>query len=144
MLKRDITYEDFNGNTVTETFYFNMTKTEVIELEVSYEGGLEGILKKIIETEDRKGLIEEFKKIVLLSYGMKSPDGKRFIKNDELREEFSQSAAFDVLFIELATDDDAAAIFVKGILPGDLSKEVAKAEVVELPKDPPAVPLPPQ
>lgn len=142
MLKRNITYENFDGETVTETFYFNLTKTEIIELEVSYQSGLEGMLKRIIESEDRRALISEFKKIILLSYGEKSPDGKRFIKSDELREEFAQTAAFDALFIELATDDEAGAVFVKGILPADIAKSVAEAEVVELPK-PPTPPTPP-
>lgn len=142
MLKRNITYENFDGETVTETFYFNLTKTEIIELEVSYQSGLEGMLKRIIESEDRRALISEFKKIILLAYGEKSPDGKRFIKSDELREEFAQTAAFDALFIELATDDEAGAVFVKGILPTDIAKSVAQAELVELPK-PPTPPTPP-
>lgn len=142
MLKRNITYENFDGETVTETFYFNLTKTEIIELEVSYQSGLEGMLKRIIESEDRRALISEFKKIILLAYGEKSADGKRFIKSDELREAFAQTAAFDALFIELATNDDAGATFVKGILPADIAKSVAEAEVVEIPK-PPTPPTPP-
>lgn len=136
MLKRAITYEDFNGNTVTDTFYFNISKTEIIELEVSYEGGLEAMLKKIVETEDRQGLIHEFKKIILLAYGEKSEDGKRFIKNNELREAFSQTAAFDALFIELATNEDAAATFIKGCLPVDVANAVP-AKNVQLPPVPP-------
>jgi hypothetical protein len=132
MLKRDITYEDFNGDTITESFYFNLTRTEVIELEVGYEGGLEAALKRIVAAENREQLVREFKKIVLLSYGVKSEDGKRFIKNDKLREEFSQTAAFDMLFMDLATNDDSAATFVKGILPKDMAREVEKAEVVSI------------
>jgi hypothetical protein len=132
MLKRDITYEDFNGDTITEAFYFNLTRTEIIELEVAYEGGLEAALKRIVAAENRQQLITEFKKIVLLSYGVKSEDGKRFIKNDRLREEFSQTPAFDILFMDLATNDDAAAVFVKGILPKDMAKEIEKAEVTSI------------
>lgn len=132
MLKRDITYEDFNGDTITESFYFNLTRTEVIELEVGYEGGLEAALKRIVAAENREQLVKEFKKIVLLSYGVKSEDGKRFIKSDELRAEFSQTAAFDVLFMDLATNDDSASTFVKGILPKDMAREVEKAEIASI------------
>lgn len=136
MLKRDITYEDFNGERVTETFYFNFTKTEIVELELAYEGGMEATLQKIIKAENLKALVDEFKKIVLLAYGERSPDGKRFIKNDDIREAFSQTAAYDALFMELATDDDAAATFIKGIVPADLSRELVKTQIVELPQPP--------
>ncbi|MET0466308.1 MAG: hypothetical protein ABW007_24330 [Chitinophagaceae bacterium] len=133
MLKRDITYEDFDGEKVTETFYFNLTKSEIIELEVGYKEGLQEVLQRIIKTEDKKRLIEEFKRIILLSYGERSEDGKRFIKNDGLREAFSQTAAYDALFIELATNEESAALFIKGIIPKDFVQEVEKAEVVNLP-----------
>jgi len=133
MLKREITYEDFDGEKVTGTFYFNLTKSEIIELEVAYSGGLQETLQLIIKTDNKKRLIEEFKRIILLAYGVKSEDGKRFIKNDELREEFSQTAAYDELFIELATNEESAAVFIKGIIPKDFAKEVEKAEVVNLP-----------
>lgn len=132
MLKREITYQDFNGDTVTDTFYFNLTRTELVELEVSYDGGLEGALKRITETQNAKEIIAEFKKIVLLAYGERSSDGKRFIKNNEIREEFSQTAAYDALFMELATDDGAAATFIQGIMP----VEFRNVETVQLPQPP--------
>jgi hypothetical protein len=140
VLKRDITYEDFNGNTVTETFYFNLTRTEIIELELSYEGGLEAAINRIISAENIKALITEFKKIVLMAYGVRSEDGRRFIKSDELREEFSQTAAYDKLFMELSVDEDAAAIFVRGIIPSDLAKDIPNTQDIPLPKAPPLPP----
>lgn len=133
MLKRDITYEDFDGDSVTETFYFNLSKSEIIELEVAYQGGLQETLQRIIKTNDQKRLIEEFKRIILLSYGERSDDGRRFIKSDELREAFSQTAAYDSLFIELATNAESASVFIKGIIPKDFAKEVEKAEIANLP-----------
>jgi len=136
MLKRNITYEDFNGETVTDTYYFNLSKTEIVELEFEYEAGLEQALQRIIETKDHKALIAEFKKIVLLAYGVKSEDGKRFIKNDELREEFSQTAAYDALFMELATDANAAGDFVTGIIPKDMVPAVDQ----DKPLAPPSLP----
>ena len=126
MLKREITYEDFDGNQVTDTFYFNLNRTELIELEVGYEGGLQAALQRIIESKDNKKIIEEFKKIILMAYGVKSEDGKRFIKNDHLREDFTQTAAFDALFMDLATNDNAAANFVMGILPNRFGEEQNK------------------
>ena len=80
MLKREIKYTDFDGNEVTDTFYFNITKSEIVELEVGYTGGMEGFIKNIVNAEDNKALVAEFKRIILLAYGQKSPDGKRFIK----------------------------------------------------------------
>ena len=143
MLKRDITYEDFNGETITETFYFNLTKTEIIELEVEYKVGLEETIKAIIKAQDNKSLIAEFKKIVLLAYGVKSEDGRRFIKSDKLREEFSQSAAYDALFMDMATNEDSGANFIMGIIPKDLNVDQDKPQLktieVPLPPVPPSV-----
>ena len=140
MLKREITYEDYNGEKVTEVFYFNLTQSELVELEVSYEGGLEASIKRIIEAKNVQALVQEFKKIILSAYGVRSEDGKRFIKNDQVREEFTQSAAYDALFMELATDDDAASKFITGILPASLveaataAQTQAPVENVELPE----------
>lgn len=127
MLKRNITYEDFNGDTITEVFYFNLSKSELVELELSTKEGFGESLQRIIKAEDNKSLIAEFKKIILGSYGEKSDDGKRFIKNDTIREEFSQTAAYNALFMELAMDDKAAIQFVQGILPADMGRELQTA-----------------
>ncbi len=127
MLKRSITYEDFNGYETTDIFYFNVSKPELIELEVEYDQGFGEMIQTVIDSKDNKSLIRIFKKIVLLAYGQKSEDGKRFIKSEKLREEFSQTAAYSALFMELAGDDGAAAIFIKGVLPKDMAGEVDKA-----------------
>lgn len=141
MLKRDITYEDFDGNTVTETFYFNLTKTEIVTYVSEYGDPekLQDILQAIIDANDMNQIIAEVKKLILLAYGIKSEDGKRFIKSDQLREEFSQTAAFDSLFMELATSEDATAIFTKGIIPSDIDIEIPKTEIVQLPPAPPTI-----
>lgn len=140
MLKRDITYTDYNDEKVTDTFYFNITKSEVIELEVGHKGGLEEFIKKVIRTEDHQGLIAEFKRIILLAYGERSDDGKRFIKTQELKNEFAQTAAFDALFMELATSDGAAADFIKGVLPSDMKAEIEAAAPLPQPNIQPVVP----
>lgn len=143
MLKREITYEDFNGDTVTEVFYFNISKPELVELEVEYERGFSGMIEKIIEEKNSKELVKRFKEIVLMAYGKKSDDGKRFIKSEELREEFSQTAAYSELFMELATNDEAAATFLRGILPRDVAEAVDKAADQDKPTLPPSPPKPP-
>lgn len=117
MLKKTIPYVDFDGNERTEEFYFNLTKAEVIEMEMSTSGGLAAMLEKIVASQDTKRIIEVFKDLILKSYGEKSPDGKRFVKNQELRDAFSQTEAYSELFLELATNPEAAAAFVNGIVP---------------------------
>ena len=121
MLKRTIQFTDFDGNEQVEVHYFNLMKTELIEMEVEHGEGLEGMIRRIIETNDKKAIIAEFKKIILVAYGQKSADGKRFIKSPEISTEFSQSPAFDALFMELATDDKAAADFITKVVPAGMS-----------------------
>lgn len=117
MLKKTITYTDYNGVERTEDFYFNLSKAEVTEMELSVDGGLSNMLQKIIDAKDNKQIISMFKDIVLKAYGEKSLDGKRFIKSTELATEFSQTEAYVEIFMELAMDDKAAAAFIKGVVP---------------------------
>jgi len=122
MLKETRTYTDYDGNERTEDFYFNLTKAEILEMELSTTGGMENMVRRMIAAQDTPELVALFKKLVLTAYGVKSPDGRRFIKSDALREEFSQTEAYSDLFMELATDADKAAAFVNGIVPVDLAE----------------------
>lgn len=131
MLKREITYENFDEEEVTGVFYFNISKPELIELEVEKQGGFSNWLKKIFEAKDNKTIIEQFKRIILLAYGEKSDDGNRFIKSDELRTAFSQTAAFEALFMELAMDEGAAAAFIIGSMPKDMRAQIQEAQAKE-------------
>lgn len=126
MLKKTITYEDFDGNTVTEDHFFHLTKADLIEMEMSQKGGMHDYLQKIVESEDGKAIISTFKELILTSYGKKSEDGKRFIKNPELRDEFQSSEAYSSLFMELCTDTDSASEFCLGIVPAGMDEEIAK------------------
>lgn len=119
MLKKTITYNDYNGVERTEDFYFNLTKAEIMEMELSTVGGLAEMIQKIVKASDAPAIIKVFKDLVLKAYGVKSPDGRRFIKNEALREEFSQTEAYSIIFMELATNDKAAAAFVNGIIPAE-------------------------
>lgn len=117
MLKKEIKYVDYNGTERTEPFYFNLNKAEVAEMELEVKGGLSEVIKRIVATDDRPQLIAIFKNLILKSYGVKSDDGKRFIKNQELRDEFEQSEAYVELFMKLASDEKEAAAFIEGIIP---------------------------
>lgn len=132
MLKKTITYTDYNGNERTEDFYFNLSKAEVTEMELSTAGGFTDQIQRIINAQDVPAIIKVFKELVLKSYGEKSADGKRFIKSKELSEAFSQTEAYSNLFMELATDADEAGKFINGIVPGDLSQEEIDAKVKEM------------
>lgn len=127
MLKKTITYTDYNGVERTEDFWFNLSKAEIMEMELSTTGGLAELIQKIVKEQDAPAIIKIFKDLVLKAYGEKSPDGKRFIKSDEIAMAFSQTEAYSNLFMELATDADAAAKFVNGIIPADAA-EAAKAQ----------------
>ena len=125
MLKKTVTYTDYNGTERTEDFYFNLSKAEVIEMETTTAGGYANMLENIIKAQDLPSIVSIFKELVLKAYGQKSPDGKRFIKSEELSTEFSQTEAYTNIFMELAMDADAASKFVNGIIPADLDKIVA-------------------
>lgn len=124
MLKKRVKYETYDGDQVEEDFYFNLSKPELFEMEVKYERGFGKVLRDIVEQKDNKKLLEQFKEILLASYGKKSEDGKRFIKSPEIREELAQSAAYETLFMELLADDDKAIDFFKGVLPKDLAANI--------------------
>lgn len=117
MFKDTRTYTDYNGVSRTEDFYFNLTEAEVMEMELGTAGGLAEMIKSIVAAQDAPSIIKIFKDLILKAYGEKSPDGKRFIKSEELSIAYSQTEAYNRLFMELATDADKAAKFVNGIIP---------------------------
>lgn len=134
MLKKNIKYTDYNGVEREETFLFNLSKAELMEMEMSTEGGLAEMIQKVVDTQDAPSIIKVFKDIILKAYGEKSADGKRFIKVSDagvpLSIGFSQTEAYSQLFMELATDANAAANFIKGIIPSDI--DISDAEIAKL------------
>lgn len=127
MIAKTIKYKDFNGVEREEKFFFNLTKAEVAEMQLSTVGGLDESIKQIIDAKDTPSIIKIFKELVLKAYGEKTLDGKRFRKVDDngvpLSIAFSETEAYSNLFMELATDDDKAAEFVNGIMPSNLNEE---------------------
>ena len=124
MIKKTITYTDYNGVERKEDFYFNLTKAEVMKLQLGTVGGLSAMLQKIIDTNDVPTLMNIFEDLVLKAYGVKSDDGRRFIKNDEVRAAFAETEAYSQIYMELAFDAKAAAEFVNGIIPADVAKAI--------------------
>lgn len=123
MVKKTITYTDYNGVERTETFYFNFTETEIIEMEYGTTVGMIETVQKIINAKDEPALINIWKEFILKAYGEKSPDGRLFMKEDEngrpLANKFKQTEAYSKLFMELASDSDAASKFVNGLIPNN-------------------------
>ena len=126
MLKKTIEYVDYDGNTRKEDFYFNFSEAELAEMELKVPGGMSATLNRIINSRDDTELVRIFKDLILQSYGEKSPDGKRFIKSEELSKAFTQTEAYSKLFMELASDSQAASDFVKAIIPASIQNEVNK------------------
>ena len=132
MLKKTITYEDFNGDTVSEDFFFHLSKAELVELELSHTGGFTAAMERIVAAEDGKSIIAEFRHLILSAYGKRSDDGRRFIKNQEIRDEFESSEAYSVLFMEILTDTNSAIEFITGVVPKNLAEEAAKITKAEI------------
>lgn len=122
MLKKTVTYIDFDGNERTEDFFFNLTEQEIAEMELSTEGGLVNFINKAVAAKSQVELIELFKKLILAAYGVKSADGRRFVKNDAVHEDFMSTQAFSDIYMELVQDADKASAFFNGIVPKEKNK----------------------
>lgn len=129
MLKRTFTFTDYDGNERTEDHYFNLSEAEVLELQLTTDGGLTTMINRIVAAKDAKAIMKTFKDILSKAYGVKSPDGRRIEKSEELFKSFSETEAYSQLFVELCTDADAAAKFMEGILP---QKETEQAPITPM------------
>lgn len=127
MYIKSITYTDYNGNERTETACFNLNEAELAELNLTTEGGYQEYLRNIVNAHDVPSIVKEFKKLIQMSYGIKSPDGRRFVKNENATEEFFQTEAYSQFFIELATNEESITEFVMGILPEKYRNQIAEA-----------------
>jgi len=137
MLKLDVKYKNWDDEEVVDICWFHLSKVELLEMQVDIEGGLGKFLQRIIDESNEKEIFKKIKEVLLMSYGVKSPDGKRFEKSDELREKFVQSLAFESIMTEFMTDAEAAAKFVEGIMPKDIDEFNKKLQDQDKPKAPP-------
>lgn len=126
MIKETITYVDYDGNKRTEDHYFNLSKAELTELQMSKKGGFHSYLTRIMSSNDTPEIMSVFKEIITMSYGRKSDDGRRFIKNDELLEDFLQSEAYTEFLMKIIGEEGEAAKFINGLMPSDLMSEIEK------------------
>ena len=117
MLKKTITYTDYNGNERTEDFYFNLSRAEITKMELGTTGGLSEMIQNVVKSKDVPSIIKIFEDLVLRSYGQKSADGRKFMKSKEITDDFAQTEAYSMIFMELALDDIKASEFVNGIVP---------------------------
>ncbi len=123
MIKKSITYTDYNGNERTEDFYFHLTKAEITKMEMSTTGGLAEKIQRVVAAQDQPAIIAIFEDLIQKSYGVKTPDGRGFQKKQEYLDSFIATEAYSQLFMELATDADAAAKFINGVVPADMSQQ---------------------
>mgnify|MGYP000915220006 FL=1 len=128
MLRKTVHYTDFNGNEAEEVLYFNLSMPELLEMDNSGPGGLKERLNTMIEETDGQAILKTITDLIYKAYGKKSEDGKKFIKNGALADDFFQSAAYEALFEELITDENAAAAFVNGIVPKKVQDQIAKMQ----------------
>ena len=126
MYKETVKYIDYNGVERTEDVYFNLSKAELMEMQLSTAGGFDAMINKLIKAQDQPTLVKVFKDIILKSYGVPSPDGRRFVKTKELVEEFTQTEAYSDLYMKFITDSEAAAKFINGIMPKSLIEQMSK------------------
>lgn len=117
MIKWPITYTDYNDETHTEDFYFNLSKAELMEMDLEANGAFSSYLKRIVEEKDGKQMAKVFKDIIYKAYGRRSDDGRRFVKSDEYVADFVSCGAYSELFMQLVSDSEACDRFVTGIMP---------------------------
>lgn len=125
MIKETITYVDYNGTERTEDFYFHLSKADITKMELSIKGGLAESIQRIVAAQDTPAIITVFEDLIKQSYGVKTPDGRGFLKRPEDLEMFMATEAYSQLFMKLATDADAASRFINGVVPADLTKNSA-------------------
>ncbi len=126
MIKKTVTYKDLNGKERTETFYFHYFESEIMDMEMSEEGGLAERIQRIIDAKDQASLLKVIKKFVVDAYGIKSDDGRRFIKNKDVKDAFVECPAYSKIYMELLTNDELAAEFVNKVVPEDMAEQLAE------------------
>lgn len=124
MYTKTIKYTDYNGVEREENFYFNLNKAELLKMEMSKKGGLAEMINRIVQSQDAPAIMEVFEDLILKAYGEKDAEGKRFVKSEEISQAFKQTEAYSILFMELATDANAASEFINKIIPQDLNQQM--------------------
>lgn len=143
MVKKTITYTDYDGTERTEDFYFNLTKAELMEMQLSMEGGMRAYIQRIMAAKSQLALVNLFKQILLLSYGKKSDDGRLFLKNDTIRAEFEAHPVYSQIYMELSLNEEKAAEFINGLIPADMRNQNPAMEMAATANAVPALSMAP-
>lgn len=143
MVKKTITYTDYNDVERTEDFYFNLTKAELMEMQLSMEGGMRAYIQRIMAAKSQLALVNLFKQILLLSYGKKSDDGRLFLKNDTIRAEFEAHPVYSQIYMELSLNEEKAAEFINGLIPADMRNQNPAMEMAATANAAPALSIAP-
>jgi hypothetical protein len=131
MLQREFTYKGYDGEMHTDTWLFNLTQADLLKLNMGSFGGLDDLMKRMIREDRPKELVDMFEALILSAVGEKSPDGRRFIRTQEIRDEFYQTEAYSQLFTELVTNQEKLKAFVLAIIPDDVSAKILENEAME-------------
>lgn len=126
MYAKTIEYENYNGDMIKENFYFNLTKSEMAILEAKTPGGWSAYMQSIMDRKDAPAIMEMFEKLLRASYGVKSADGRNFRKSDAIFEDFESCPAYDIMVLDLLTNEEFAKEFIFGIMPKDLVEQAKK------------------
>ena len=117
MIKETLTYVDYNGVERTEDFYFHLSKAEILDIETTMpNGSIEEWANSIFATREYDKLWKLFSNLVKQSYGIKSADGRRFMKSEEISKEFSETEAYPVLIEKFLTEPDFASNFFNSLV----------------------------
>lgn len=132
MISKTMTFVDYNGVERTETYYFHLTKAELTKMEMSTHGGYAEMIERIVQAKDAPAIMSVFEELIHKSYGVKTPDGRGFVKRKEDLEAFVQTEAYSDLFMELLTDTEYAIKFFNGVIPADIAQQAAEQQLTVL------------
>ena len=131
MLKREITFLDLDGNPVTDTFYFHLSKATMIRMESMYPEGLKGYLDAVVATNDKALILATFENLIRQAYGIRHEDNRQFVQSDALSDAFMQTDAYSEFIMDILSDPMKAASFVADIVPADMREGLSTLEETE-------------
>lgn len=131
MFSREFEYTGYDGQPKKDTYWFNLSEAELYEIELSSIRGFTGEMTKLLQEERTKEIVDKFKGIILGSVGVVSSDGRKFLKSEEIKEDFYRSRAYEQLFVELVSSGAKLAEFLKGAIPEDLRQRMEEKEAEE-------------
>lgn len=132
MLTQVYEYTDYLGRKRKSTVRFNFDESELAEMALSDEGGLDEWIDRIISSSSVQEIVNIVKGVILKAYGERTDDGL-FIKEDPitgapLSRKFKASAIFPIVFMDVCFDAKKAAAFISGCIPESMRGSLDNAE----------------